>query len=139
MGEISMKKMMGNIGIFKKLHIGNMVHQGRAHTMRLARHHEDNEPIDHESHDPNLGSAGAMTAKEDNKLYADIQQAPTGTVILKSQPDNSMHLLPVVGGTVAIFSQLYLWGNVFVALCKPGHFRLESRTVPDSNQGLPLM
>lgn len=88
--------------------------QRHAGQKRQARQKEEHEPSGQQQHH-NADSVG-----DEDVMKNEDREPPVGTIIMSNPEDKGFHVIPVVGGLIAVFGQLYLWGNVFVTLCKPG-------------------
>lgn len=65
------------------------------------------------------------------------EPAPVGTVILNDVEDKGYHVVPVLGAGVAMFGQLYMWGSVFITLCKPARSVAASAVPEPPRPGQP--
>lgn len=121
-----------------------MVNDGGSHVavkhthLTLDRHGEQpsmHHDASHFSKNSSSSSAGSLQRRPEHEregpgtlhdpdAVEEVDDAPVATIIVNKADDKGIHLLPVLGGLIAVSAQLYLWGNVFVTLCKPGRVAL---------------
>lgn len=91
-------------------------------------------PVKARQVDQHPGQESATHADQDSHAETRDDEA-VETVIMNNVEDKGMHLVPFLGGLVAVFGHLYLWGTVFVTLCKPA--RAASPAPPAVQSGQP--
>lgn len=98
-------------------------HSEMSHTVHEEHQdHHASHSSHHGSHQDAADHEGLLRARHEKHISDHRGQgegAPVATIIMNNDEEKGYHLVPVVGGLIAVFGQLYFVGQCFVTLFKP--------------------